>query len=925
MKVTHYQQMMAYLTRPGYNKGGKVLPKKKPQEKIKKRSRINYEKLKKYLDPESQMFIEKELGFAEGGRIDFDRGGMVKMLNYLETLPKGTKVTVPQLMEIAKKKKIKIAGSSLNKILTDIDAKQIAASGNETYQFGKERRDQVKKILKNITIEKALPGTRSGDQMTVKRRNKANKIAKILYERGDVSSPNYSEIKFGSEDYYKINARMNREIIKKKDGTLDFKSGREKPLRSDQQKKLKKRFPEADFSKGKYGFPVDSAEEQYAKRYFKQGYKETLKEGLTTKQIEDIKERFKKEIPKSEWNFLTKDNPKGFIYGLEGTGAGGKYEGMGNRIKGYLEGQPWFDKFAPGLNADRRNYLLTTFERVAQHEDKQIKKGNLKEKDRTYNRIKDKDGKIIGFKDNTPTGQGTKYLMTDTKLKAGNLSITQHPQYAGTARLAKYVEATKGLMIGGSKFNDLVNNVMKVDPATFGIMPFERHHIYGTAKDNFGGKPGEIMLLTRDQNRAVENIRKAYFRLPTSRAGPPISFEEADKQLKKIGAAVQLDGKLAGEIVSEERTILQAARLAGINKKALIKAVESLPKNLQFKICNLLKSGGLPGNCAEAIEKDPIKTSNTVLDETKNLKTKAGVKASGLARNIIRLGIVGEAGFLAGEAAIGNIFSGRPFTESLQSTLFMPGRADAARERRAGLTTREQTISDAIGLQGKIASLESQIEVARAEGNDASIPGLQKALRETKAELESPVDPTDKLGGTTLEDLTSPYSATNISRQRKLDNILDADKAKSIASQMTLRDVERGVPNIADYGEIDSGVSGKEFEPRKTLPTDDDFFAKYMRENLLPFLSEKEFSVDPIDPTDKLKSETIYDVLKKEMTPMDEFLMKGSDPRFAEQIYGTQGKFAGGGIAKLAGVDSGPAPKSGPTPQGLDFLMKRGR
>jgi len=34
---------------------------------------------------------------------------------------------------------------------------------------------------------------------------------------------------------------------------------------------------------------------------------------------------------------------------------------------------------------------------------------------------------------------------------------------------------------------------------------------------------------------------------------------------------------------------------------------------------------------------------------------------------------------------------------------------------------------------------------------------------------------------------------------------------------------------------------------------------------------------------------------------------------------------AGGGIAKLAGRSSGPAPESGPTPQGLDFLMKRGR
>ena len=235
-----------------------------------------------------------EGSFAEGGRIGFDRGGMVKMLEYLETLPEDTTVTIPELMDVAKKKRIKVSPSSLSNMLTNIDGKQIAGSGNETYQFSKERRGRVKNILKNVTIEKAPTGTPSGTQMTVKRRNKANKIAKILYERGDISSPNYADIKFESKDYYKINARMNRKIIKKKDGTLDFKDESKKPLRSDQQAKLKKRFPEADFSKGKYGFPVDSAEEQSAKRYFKQGYKDPLKKGLTTKQIEDVKERFKK-------------------------------------------------------------------------------------------------------------------------------------------------------------------------------------------------------------------------------------------------------------------------------------------------------------------------------------------------------------------------------------------------------------------------------------------------------------------------------------------------------------------------------------------------------------------------------------------------------------------------------------------------------
>ena len=43
--------MMAYLTRPGFNGGGAVsnrtvLPKRKPAEEVKKRKKINYEKLK---------------------------------------------------------------------------------------------------------------------------------------------------------------------------------------------------------------------------------------------------------------------------------------------------------------------------------------------------------------------------------------------------------------------------------------------------------------------------------------------------------------------------------------------------------------------------------------------------------------------------------------------------------------------------------------------------------------------------------------------------------------------------------------------------------------------------------------------------------------------------------------------------------------
>ena len=73
--------MMGYLTRPGFNGGGSVkkkpvLPKRKPPEEVKKRQKINYEKIKQYLGEESRELIERELGFADGGRTSYEVGGI---------------------------------------------------------------------------------------------------------------------------------------------------------------------------------------------------------------------------------------------------------------------------------------------------------------------------------------------------------------------------------------------------------------------------------------------------------------------------------------------------------------------------------------------------------------------------------------------------------------------------------------------------------------------------------------------------------------------------------------------------------------------------------------------------------------------------------------------------------------------------------
>ena len=84
MKVKHYNEMMAYLTRPGFNGGGSVsnknvLPKRKPPEEVKKRKKINYEKIKQYLGEESRELIERELGFKKGGDVEKRRADLGKI------------------------------------------------------------------------------------------------------------------------------------------------------------------------------------------------------------------------------------------------------------------------------------------------------------------------------------------------------------------------------------------------------------------------------------------------------------------------------------------------------------------------------------------------------------------------------------------------------------------------------------------------------------------------------------------------------------------------------------------------------------------------------------------------------------------------------------------------------------------------------
>ena len=123
--------MMAYLTRPGFNGGGSVsnrnvLPKRKPAAEVKKRKRINYEKIKQYLGKESQEFIERELGFAQGGAIN-PRMLKQKFIELVSSIQDAQPEEIPGIVAQAKEIKDKI--DELNQTLAPERQIKITAEG----------------------------------------------------------------------------------------------------------------------------------------------------------------------------------------------------------------------------------------------------------------------------------------------------------------------------------------------------------------------------------------------------------------------------------------------------------------------------------------------------------------------------------------------------------------------------------------------------------------------------------------------------------------------------------------------------------------------------------------------------------------------------------------------------------------------------
>jgi len=109
MKIAEYKQMMEYLTRPGFNGGGSVrnktiLPKKKPEEEVKKRKIKNFEKAKPALENPKE--VKEMIDKPKRGLVDEPGSYSLseKALNNIKEFEKETGLKYEELNDRSKKR-----------------------------------------------------------------------------------------------------------------------------------------------------------------------------------------------------------------------------------------------------------------------------------------------------------------------------------------------------------------------------------------------------------------------------------------------------------------------------------------------------------------------------------------------------------------------------------------------------------------------------------------------------------------------------------------------------------------------------------------------------------------------------------------------------------------------------------------------------
>ena len=575
--------------------------------------------------------------------------------------------------------------------------------------------------------------------------------------------------------------------------------------------------------------------------------------------------------------------------------------------------------------------------------------------------IYEEDGKFAGVKDTDKN-----IIYRDHRYKGNKgVPITAHPDYdetqffSKTAKKFKYDRPDKLLGSYFAKYERVptyaeMYNFFQRDPRvsekTKFQNPLELHHM--ATMEKYPTKSYQLALF--DKNTGANRVINDY-NTPGSDAFKNKAL--ADKRLKELNIRLKIGGEFLGGGAKTAEGALAAAKT---KTTAMFKTqvaenpqlADEMAKYLGILGCGEKRFAGQAGGTPtrECILAGANKINNPSLikggAEARNASQFLN-RAYKLGRGILKFGVIPEAIFVAGESLV-RMGMGDTLSESLlrATDYLLPGN------------------------QTKIAD-KSKLE--RTVGKDNAFT-IMKAndYKQAQKNLTDMIAQRDQ-NQMVLDDSEFGYTSTINSRDQLA---LDNERIKKAEENLKAKFQPEAVMDFAAVKQAESEdiAKSRSFLPKfiqdaRRIKTDD-------IETLAAPEQEQEGAALPLIDLDLFAEGTFSDAdLKRRQEEMGapeltkrnlfnfyrgnegfnklvfEEILKDARSTDAkrEQFFGAQSLFggepikeggvniptnrfenfklgmAGGGIAKLAGVDSGPPPAKGPTSQGLDFLMKRGR
>ena len=296
-----------------------------------------------------------------------------------------------------------------------------------------------------------------------------------------------------------------------------------------------------------------------------------------------------------------------------------------------------------------------------------------------------------------------------------------------------------------------------------------------------------------------------------------------------------------------------------------------------------------------------------------------------IGKNLLKFGIVPEALYVGADSLI-RMGYGDTFKEAglRAADFFVPGdqmqEADKLKVQRTLGDAAATNVGRVFDYRNQIANIDS-LEQQKQNFENLSGGGAFDYVGDLSQDIKN-IDTRLNQAKNDLQNKFMVSEAETVAADRALEEAYDISKAKSPLAR--LKSFAQNIEAVQDDPFLSDVATPQKTQEELNL----DMFPTMPRD----FLTEK--TSDLLDRTQALK-QSGYDVSTKDLMAEQERLRSIPLSQDVitygpEQMYGAQGTFfgqplAGGGIAKLAGVDSGPPPEKGPMSQGLQGLMKRVR